>query len=163
MKKPKEQHINKIHVLPSNSGMTNHKIAFLTTLFTAGGIYISFLVLLLIKDSNALNILYDAQASIGGLYVNLFAIICVAYSKFAKEKLVHNKVYWLSLASFVIIVSIFAQAKCMVESSVKPIFDWFASPYVSWALQLFLIVIIYIIALQEELNLRITYTKKKLN
>lgn len=140
-----------------------YKDALIYTLFTLGGIYASFLTLILIKDSDAVGNLFQAQSLLGGLFVNLFAVVSVAYSKFAKEMFVHRNVYWLSLASFVIIISIYAQACVMVDTSTSLVVDWIETPHVSVALQILLTIMIFATAAQKELNVRIIYNKKKLN
>lgn len=140
-----------------------YKDALISTLFTLGGIYASFLTLILIKGSDAVGNLFQAQSLLGGLYVNLFAVVSVAYSKFAKEMLVHKNVYWLSLASFVTIISIFAQACVLVDTSTSLVVDWIETPHVSVALQVLLAILIFAIAAQKELDVRISYNKKKLN
>lgn len=138
------------------------KDAFITTLLALGGIYAAFFSLILIKGSEAVDNLFQAQSLLGGLYVNLFAVISVAYSKFAKEVFVHIKVYWLSLVSFVVIVCIFAQACVMNDTSRSMVLDWLESPYVSLALQGLLTILIFAIAAQKDLDVRISYNKKKL-
>lgn len=144
------------------TGKACKKDALFSTLFTLGGIYATFFTFILVKDSDALNDLFQAQSLLGGLYVNLFAVVGVAYSKFAKEMFVHRNVYWLSLASFVIIISIFAQARVMNDTSTSLVVEWLESPYVSVALQIVFAILIFAIASQKELNMRISYNKKKL-
>lgn len=99
-----------------------YKDALIVTMLTLGGIYAVFFTLILIENSDAVINLFQAQALLGGLFVNLCAVISVAYSKFAKEILVHRNVYWLSLASFVIIIAIFAQARVMCDNQMSFIF-----------------------------------------
>ena len=139
-----------------------YKDALIPTLISLGGIYATFLTFILIKDSDATGDLYQAQSLLGGLFVNFFAVIGVAYSKFAKEMFVHKNVYWLSMASFLTIIFIFAQAKIMNDASISFIVDWLESPYVSIALQLLLAIFIFAIAAQKELSVHISYNKKKL-
>lgn len=158
-KGPKMQPI----VPPKMKQKWRYKDALITTLFTLGGIYASFLTLILIKDSDAMGNLFQAQSLLGGLYVNLFAVVGVAYSKFAKEMLVHRNVYWLSLASFLTIISIYAQACVMTDTSTSLVVSWIESPYASVALQILLAILIFVIAAQKELDVRISYNKKKLN
>lgn len=73
---------------------------------------------------------------------------------------VHKNVYWLSLASFVTIISIFAQADVMVDDSITLIANWLESPYTSIALQMLLAILIFAIAAQKELSIHVTYNKK---
>lgn len=150
-------------VPPEMKQKCRYKDALITTLFALGGIYASFLTLILIKDSNAMGNLFQAQSLSGGLFVNLFAVVGVAYSKFAKEMLVHRNVYWLSLASFLTIISIYAQACVLVDTSTSLVVDWIETPHVSVALQVLLAILIFAIATQKELDVRISYNKKKLN
>lgn len=150
-------------VPPEMKQKCRYKDALITTLFALGGIYASFLTLIIIKDSNAMGNLFQAQSLPGGLFVNLFAVVGVAYSKFAKEMFVHKNVYWLSLASFVTIISIFAQACVLVDTSTSLVVDWIETPHVSVALQVLLAILIFAIATQKELDVRISYNKKKLN
>lgn len=150
-------------VPPEMKQKCRYKDALITTLFTLGGIYTSFLTLILIKDSDAMGNLFQAQSLLGGLYVNLFAVVGVAYSKFAKEMLVHRNVYWLSLTSFLTIISIYAQACVMTDTSTSLVVSWIESPYASVALQILLAILIFVIAAQKELDVRIIYNKKKLN
>lgn len=158
-KKKKQINLSKQH--DSVAKTHNYTDAFLTTLFIIGGIYASFFVLLFFKDGNAIDELLQAQSSLGGLYVNLFAVIGVAYSKFAKETFLHRNVYWLSLGAFVTIISIFAQARIMLEVHSTVIFAWLETRCASFALQTVLAVLIFAIAAQKDLNIRITYKKKK--
>lgn len=79
-----------------------------TTIFTTLGIYVTFIVLAFTKDKDVLGEILKAEASLGGLYVNLLAVISVAFSKFAREMFVHRNAYWLSLAAFIVAISIFA-------------------------------------------------------
>lgn len=134
--------------------------AIITTIITLLSIYMSFVVLLFTKGCDIEDNLYKSLSSLGGLYVNLLAVISVAYSKFSKETLVHSNVYWLSLTSFVAIISIFAQAKGMLDNSISP--KWLQSPCISVILQILLAVLIYTIAKQKVLNVRITYNKIKI-
>lgn len=136
-----------------------HGNAIITTILTLLSIYVTFVVLLFTKDCNVEYNLYKSLSSLGGLYVNLLAVVGVAYSKFSKENLVYCNVYWLSLISFVTIISIFAQAKGMLDNSISP--EWLQSYYVSVALQILLAFLIYAIAKQKTLNVRITYNKIK--
>lgn len=165
MTKRKKQKYKTIQKLSATSPKTkqNHKYkdALISTLLTLGGIYATFFALILIKDIDVVDYLFQAQSLLGGLYVNLFAVISVAYSKFAKEIFVHRNVFWLSLASFVIIVSIFAQANAMRDTSISLIADWLKAPYVSVALQILLAILIFAIAAQKELSVRTSYNKKK--
>ena len=151
-----------LKVLQPVGGKGRYKNAMYTTLFALIGIYGTFFSLIFIADSNAVSDLFHTQALLGGLYVNLFAVVSVAYSKFAKEIFVHRKIYWLSLIAFIVIVCIFAQARGMVDSSTTFVCDWLESTAVSWGLQLMLAVLIFAIASQEELNMRVTYKKKYL-
>lgn len=140
-----------------------YKDALIVTMLTLGGIYAVFFTLILIENSDAVINLFQAQALLGGLFVNLCAVISVAYSKFAKEILVHRNVYWLSLASFVIIIAIFAQARVMCDTQMSFIFSWLENPLVSVILQTLLGILIFAIAAQKELNIRVSYNKKKLS
>lgn len=158
-KDPKIQPI----VPPKMKKKCKYKDALIPTLIALGGIYASFIGLVIYKDSNAVANLFQAQSLLGGLYVNLLAVISVAYSKFAKEMLVHRNVYWLSLASFLTIISIYAQACVMTDTSTSLIISWIESPYVSVALQILLAILIFVIAAQKELDVRVSYKKKKLN
>ena len=88
-----------------HTGKLRYKETFLTTVFTFGGIYITFIIMSFIDGGNAVDNLFQYESSIGGLYVNLFAMISVSYSKFANEEFVHKVVYWLCLISFVVISS----------------------------------------------------------
>lgn len=160
-KKKSKKHPRKSVVQHNMTKIYKHRNAITTTILTLLGIYVSFVVLLFTKDGDVLDNLFLSLSSIGGLYVNLIAVISVAYSKFAKEILVHCNVFWLSVASFVIIVSIFAQAKGMIENSISP--EWIQTPYISIALQMLLAFLIYLIAQQKELNIRITYNKIKIS
>ena len=163
-KKPLQQNLKvQRQVLQETGKKCKYKDALLSTLFALGGIYASFLTLILIKDSDAVDNLFQAQSLLGGLYVNLLAVLSVAYSKFAKEIFVHRNVYWLSLASFVTIISIFAQACVLVDTSTSLTVGWIETPYLSFALQILLAILIFAIAAQKELDVRINYTKKKLN
>lgn len=137
-----------------------HRNAIITTILTLLSIYVSFVVLLFTKDCDIEDNLYKSLSSLGGLYVNLLAVISVAYSKFSKENLVHSKVYWLSLTSFVTIISIFAQAKGMLDKSISP--EWLQSPCLSAVLQILLAILIYAMVNQKVLNVRITYNKIKI-
>lgn len=159
-RKKKKQKIKQSTLKPFKKNGCKYKDAFITTLFTLGGIYAAFLTLIFIKNSDAIGNLFQAQALLGGLYVNLFAVLSVAYSKFAKEMFVHKNVYWLSLASFVTIISIFAQADVMVDDSITLIANWLESPYTSIALQILLAILIFAIAAQKELSIHVTYNKK---
>ena len=60
-----------------------YKDALIVTMLTLGGIYAVFFTLILIENSDAVINLFQAQALLGGLFVNLCAVISVAYSKFA--------------------------------------------------------------------------------
>ena len=149
-------------IKPIKKNGCKYKEAFITTLFTLGGIYATFITFIFIKDSDAIGNLFQAQALLGGLYVNFFAIVGVAYSKFAQEMFVHKNVYWLSIISFITIISIFAQAEVMVDDSTSFIADWLESPYISIALQMLLAILIFAIAAQKESSIHITYIKKTL-
>ncbi|TGX80578.1 hypothetical protein E5358_12460 [Palleniella muris] len=128
-----------------------------TTIFALLGIYITFIVLAFYKDNNILKELIKAQASLGGLYVNLIAVVGVAYSKFAKEMFVHRNVYWLSLAAFIVVISIFAQAKGSLDNTIE---DFLQPMYISYILQIILAGIIWMLASQQEYKVQIKYKKK---
>lgn len=161
MKKRKKKTSNNA-TQPNMAKICKHKNrnAIITTIITLLSIYMSFVVLLFTKGCDIEDNLYKSLSSLGGLYVNLLAVISVAYSKFSKETLVHSNVYWLSLTSFVAIISIFAQAKGMLDNSISP--EWLQSPCFSVILQILLAVLIYTIAKQKVLNVRITYNKIKI-
>lgn len=147
-------------IKPIKKNGCKYKEALITTLFTLGGIYATFITFIFIKDSDAIGNLFQAQALLGGLYVNFFAISGVSYSKFAQEMFVHRNVYWLSLISFITIISIYAQADVMVDDSTSFIADWLESPYISIALQMLLAILIFAIAAQKESSIHVTYNKK---
>jgi len=106
--------------------------------------------------------LYKALGSFGCIYANIFAILGVAYSKFAQTDFVQKSVYWLSLLSFVIIISIFAQAQTVLNSSIHLWLPLLRTHYTTIALQIALIALIYALAIQKELVLEIKYHKKKI-
>lgn len=137
--------------------------AFISTLLTLGGIYASFFTLILIKDRNICGDIIRYQSLLGGLFVNLFAVISVAYSKFSNEIFIHRNIYWLSLLAFTVIISIFAQARLIVDPSISLIIEWFRQPCISVILQVFLAILIFIISAQQKLDVSISYNKKKLN
>lgn len=128
-----------------------------TTIFALLGIYITFIVLAFYKDNDILKELIKAQVSLGGLYVNLIAVVGVAYSKFAKEMFVHRNVYWLSLAAFIVVISIFAQAKGSLDNTIE---DFLQPMYISYILQIILAGIIWMLASQQEYKVQIKYKKK---
>lgn len=148
--------------LPKSGKSCKYREALLTTLFALGGIYASFFVLIFTEDGRAFDELLQAQSLLGAIFVNLFAVVGVAYSKFAKEIFVHKDVYWTSMASVVTIVSIFAQANAMKDSTVTLVFDWIESPCVSVVLQILLAILIFKIAAQKELDVRVSYNRKEL-
>lgn len=137
-----------------------YKEAFLTTVFTFGGIYITFIIMSFIDGGNAVDNLFQYESSIGGLYVNLFAMISVSYSKFANEEFVHKVVYWLCLISFVVIITIYSQARCMTENTISLVVRWLEHPILSVVLQLIFVILIFLISMQKEYIVRITYRKK---
>ena len=139
------------------------KEALITTLFALGGIYATFLTLIFIENSDAVNNLYQAQSELGALFVNLFAVVGVSYSKFSREIFLHKNIYWLTLTSFFVIISIFAQARIMTDVNISSIFNWVESPSISIILQIILGLLIFIISIQKELEVRINFKKKKLN
>lgn len=130
-----------------------------TTIFAALGIYVTFIVLAFSNKNDVWSEILKAEASLGGLYVNLLAVISVAYSKFAREPFVHRNVYWLSLSAFFVIVSIFAQAKGSLDSSIS---EYLQPTYISYILQAALVCIIWQLAKQAEYKVQIKYKKKKL-
>lgn len=162
VKKKRKQGIIQKTFSPKMKNNCKYKDALISTLISLGGIYATFFTFILIKDSDATGDLFKAQSLLGGLFVNFFAVIGVAYSKFAKEMFVHKNVYWLSMASFLTTIFIFAQARIMNDTSISFIADWLESPCVSIALQLLLAILIFAIAAQKELSVRISYNKKKL-
>lgn len=130
-----------------------------TTIFTTLGIYVTFIVLAFTKDKDVLGEILKAEASLGGLYVNLLAVISVAFSKFAREMFVHRNAYWLSLAAFIVAISIFAQAKGRLDASIS---EYLQSTYISYILQVILICLIWQLARQGEYKVQVKYKKKKL-
>ena len=66
-----------------HTGKLRYNEALLTTVFTFGGIYITFIIMSFIDGGNAVDNLFQYESSIGGLYVNLFAMISVSYSKYS--------------------------------------------------------------------------------
>ena len=166
MTRSKRQKRNDISALPKGDIQTKRKnkytTALMTTLFAVGGIYITFFVLLLSKGADVAYDIYEAQALLGGLYVNLFAVIGVAYSKFADEMFLHKNVFWLTLVSFVILICIYAQACAMNDFTIPLIAEWMRAQWVSLLLQISLIVLIFILAIQTEMSARISYNKIKL-
>ncbi len=143
-----------------HTGKLGYKEAFLTTVFTFGGIYITFIIMSFIDGGNAVDNLFQYESSIGGLYVNLFAMISVSYSKFANEEFVHKVVYWLCLISFVVIITIYSQARCMTENTISLVVRWLEHPILSVVLQLIFVILIFLISMQKEYIVRITYRKK---
>lgn len=157
-KQNKSQH-RKVPQCNVNARCTEKRSAILTTLFILGGLYASFICYLFIQDGNMIEELYKALGSFGCIYANIFAILGVAYSKFAQTDFVQKSVYWLSLLSFVIIISIFAQAQTMLNSSIHLWLPLLRTRYTTIALQ---IALIYALAIQKELVLEIKYHKKKI-
>lgn len=143
-----------------HTGKLRYKEAFLTTVFTFGGIYITFIIMSFIDGGNAVDNLFQYESSIGGLYVNLFAMISVSYSKFANEEFVHKVVYWLCLISFVVIITIYSQARCMTENTISLVVRWLEYPILSVVLQLIFVILIFLISMQKEYIVRITFRKK---
>lgn len=143
-----------------HTGKLRYKEAFLITVFTFCGIYITFIIMSFIDGGNAVDNLFQYESSIGGLYVNLFAMISVSYSKFANEEFVHKVVYWLCLISFVVIITIYSQARCMTENTISLVVRWLEYPILSVVLQLIFVILIFLISMQKEYIVRITYRKK---
>lgn len=143
-----------------HTGKLRYKEAFLTTVFTFGGIYITFIIMSFIDGGNAVDNLFQYESSIGGLYVNLFAMISVSYSKFANEEFVHKVVYWLCLISFVVIITIYSQARCMTENTISLVVRWLEHPILSVVLQLIFVILIFLISMQKEYIVCIIYRKK---
>lgn len=160
-RKQKDTKTKQATIVPEMKYRGNKKAAIITTLFALGGIYATFFVSILIRGGDAMENLLQTQSHLGGMYVNLFAVVSVAYSKFAKEIFVHRRIYWLSLLSFVLIISIFAQARIMNDPATSLKVNLLESPYFSIVLQILFAVIIYVISAQKEFSFRIKYNKKK--
>lgn len=141
---------------------SRYRSAIITTLIALGGIYAAFFILIFVRGGNVVEDVFQAQSLLGGLFVNLFAVIGVAYSKFADYEFVHERVYWLSLSAFVILISIYAQAGAMQDSSIRVVADWMKSPWTSVVLQILLAILIFKLAAQKELEVKVDYKKKKI-
>lgn len=141
---------------------SRYRSAIITTLIALGGIYAAFFILIFVRGGNVVEDVFQAQSLLGGLFVNLFAVIGVAYSKFADYEFVHERVYWLSLSAFGILISIYAQAGAMQDSSIRVVADWMKSPWTSVVLQILLAILIFKLAAQKELEVKVDYKKKKI-
>lgn len=140
-----------------------YKDALISTLIALGGIYAAFMTLIFVDGSHVVDDLFEAQSLLGGLYVNLFAMVGVAYSKFAKEIFLHSRVFWLCLIEFIIMTCIFAQSRAMKDAFITLDPDWLESPYVSIVLQILFAILIFAIATQKELSVKVVYKKKIIN
>lgn len=152
-KKSKEKGVQ---VTPNNK---NKSDAVITTIIAMLGIYVPTIFSLCDKGGDAITNFFEAQASLGGICVNVLVLIGVAYNKFSKDKFIYQSVYWWSMATFMVIAVIFAHSVHVVAPMVDMEFEFLGAKYIALPLHLLLFGCIYAVAAQKMHELQIHYNK----
>lgn len=123
------------------------------------GIYIPTIYSLCTKGGDAITDFFEAQASLGGIFVNVLVLIGIAYNKFSKDKFIYQSIYWWSMATFMVIAVIFAHSTHVVAPMVDMEFEFLESKYIALPLHFLLFGCIYAVSTQKMHKLQIRYNK----
>ena len=131
---------------------------FWNAMLAVAGLVVVYGVTLLQGDkANPFDAYLSAQATLGGLFANVLAVLSITYGKATTKFDVCGRTYFLSMLGFVVVALVFAQAVFMVYPNVRLFAEFMRSKWVFVILNLLFLGMIFVISFSKGLP---EYTKE---